>query len=147
MYNFVQVKLIWSKVDLPFKTLKSHRPSAYVILFTHAGALIKILTVYGSLYVSGKLPTYSSPKPTFCPKWEVRVNVSLGRGGEADRHARYVIKLVIICFCLWQFVMMISKLRKVFWARGRRAGRARKQLFLARGLAPTFSSPSLSNAG
>ena len=38
MYNFVQVKLIWSKVDLPFKILKSHRTSAYVILFTHARA-------------------------------------------------------------------------------------------------------------
>ena len=27
-----------------------------------------------------KLPTYPSPKPTFCPKWEVRVNVCLGEG-------------------------------------------------------------------
>ena len=34
----------------------------------------------GSLYVSGKLPTYSSLKPTFCPKWEVSVNVGLGEG-------------------------------------------------------------------
>ena len=25
----------------------------------------------GSLYVPGKLPTYPSPKPTFCPKSEV----------------------------------------------------------------------------
>ena len=24
--------------------------------------------------VSGNLPTYPSPKPTFCPKWEVSVN-------------------------------------------------------------------------
>ena len=30
--------------------------------------------------VSRKLPTYPSPKPTFCPKWEVSVNVSLGEG-------------------------------------------------------------------
>ena len=30
--------------------------------------------------VSGKLPTYPSPKPSFCPKWEVSVNVSLGEG-------------------------------------------------------------------
>ena len=29
----------------------------------------------GSLYVYGKLPTYPSPKPTFCPKWEVSVDV------------------------------------------------------------------------
>ena len=34
----------------------------------------------GSLHVSGKLPTYPSPKPTFCPKWEVSVNVGLGEG-------------------------------------------------------------------
>ena len=26
-------------------------------------------------YVSGKLPTYPSPKPTFCPEWKVSVNV------------------------------------------------------------------------
>ena len=26
-----------------------------------------------SLYVSGKLPTYPSPKPTFCSKWEVSI--------------------------------------------------------------------------
>ena len=35
---------------------------------------------YGSIQVSGKLPTYPSPKPSFCPKWEVSVNVSLGEG-------------------------------------------------------------------
>ena len=34
----------------------------------------------GSLYVSGKLPTYPSPKPTFFPKCEVSVNVGLGEG-------------------------------------------------------------------
>ena len=34
----------------------------------------------GSLYVSGKLPSYPSPKPTFCPMWEISVNVSLGEG-------------------------------------------------------------------
>ena len=32
----------------------------------------------GLLYVSGKLPTYSSPKPTFYPKGEISVNVGLG---------------------------------------------------------------------
>ena len=35
---------------------------------------------YGSLYVFGNLPTYPSPKPTFCPKWEVSANVGLGEG-------------------------------------------------------------------
>ena len=34
---------------------------------------------FGSIKkVSGKLPTYPSPKPSFCPKREVSVNVSLG---------------------------------------------------------------------
>ena len=33
-----------------------------------------------SLYISVKLPTYPSPKPTFWLKWEVSVNVSLGEG-------------------------------------------------------------------
>jgi len=28
----------------------------------------------------GKLPTYPSPKPTFCPKSEVSVNVDSGEG-------------------------------------------------------------------
>ena len=32
----------------------------------------------GLLYVSGKLPNYPSPKPTFWPKWEVSVYVGLG---------------------------------------------------------------------
>ena len=36
--------------------------------------------VKGSLYVSGKLPTYPSSKPTFCLKWEVSVNAGLGEG-------------------------------------------------------------------
>ena len=31
-------------------------------------------------FVSGKLPTYPFPRPTFCPKWEVSVNVGLGEG-------------------------------------------------------------------
>ena len=34
----------------------------------------------GSLYVSGKLPTYPSLKATFCSKWEVSVNVGLREG-------------------------------------------------------------------
>ena len=33
-----------------------------------------------SLYVSGKLPTYPSPKPTFWPKWALSVNVGLVEG-------------------------------------------------------------------
>ena len=30
--------------------------------------------------LSGKLPTYPSPKTTFCPKWEESINVGLGDG-------------------------------------------------------------------
>ena len=33
-----------------------------------------------SSYVSGKLPTYPSPKPSLCPKFEVSVNAGLGEG-------------------------------------------------------------------
>ena len=35
---------------------------------------------YGWLVVSGKLPTYPSPKPTFLPKWDANVNGELGEG-------------------------------------------------------------------
>ena len=42
---------------------------------------VQSLTVKGSSSVSGKLPTYPSPKPTFCPKWELSVNVGLGKRG------------------------------------------------------------------
>ena len=35
---------------------------------------------FESLHVSGKLPTYAFPKPTFCSTWEVSVSVGLGEG-------------------------------------------------------------------
>ena len=35
---------------------------------------------FSSIWVSGKLPTYPSPNPTFWPKWEVNVNIELGEG-------------------------------------------------------------------
>ena len=34
-------------------------------------------TLFGTLYVCGKLPTYPSLKPKFYPKWEVIVNRDL----------------------------------------------------------------------
>ena len=42
---------------------------------------------FSRLYVSGKLPTYPSPKPTFCPKREESVNVGLkgGVGGPVSQ--------------------------------------------------------------
>ena len=33
---------------------------------------------------SEKLPTYPSPKPTICPKWEASLNVSLVEGYEGS---------------------------------------------------------------
>ena len=54
---------------------------------THVSSLAKaneqhdgVVRMVGSLYASEKLPTHPSPKPTFCPKWEVSVNVGLGEG-------------------------------------------------------------------
>ena len=53
--------------------------SAIIVLclVTPAFCYIKIL---GSMYVSGKLPTYPSPNLTFCPTHEVSVNARLGEG-------------------------------------------------------------------
>ena len=67
-----------------------------------------------SLYVSGKLPTYPSLKPTFCPKWEVNVNVGLGKLGhtncfvEADgllRSGHYV-NVAAACSCFYRFCFL-----------------------------------------
>ena len=44
----------------------------------------------GPLYVSGKLPTYPSPDPTFCPKGKVRVNVGLWEGDSKVTQGRRV---------------------------------------------------------
>ena len=35
---------------------------------------------FQSIHPSGKLPTYPSPNPTFCPKWDTNVNVESGEG-------------------------------------------------------------------
>ena len=48
--------------------------------FRDYGFGLPYLGHFRSLYVSGKLPTYRSPKPTFCPKWKISVNVGLGEG-------------------------------------------------------------------
>ena len=68
-------KLTKNRVDqeTPKKTKNSK-------MVSNLGVVSFILKGFGSLYVSGKLPTYPSPKPIFCPKWEVSVNVELGKG-------------------------------------------------------------------
>ena len=38
------------------------------------------LAVYQVWALQNTLPTYPSPKPTFCPNWEVSDNVDLGEG-------------------------------------------------------------------
>ena len=53
---------------------------------------------FGSLYVSGKLLTYPSPKPTFPPKWEVSVNVGLGEGKWAVSQKRIVIQFFQVLY-------------------------------------------------
>ena len=54
----------------------------------------------GLLYVSGKLPTYPSPKSTVCSKWEVSVNVGLGEGwGGAVCQKRIMIGKLLIALC------------------------------------------------
>ena len=40
----------------------------------------RIMIHLESSYASRKLPTYPSLKPTFCPKWELSVNVGIGEG-------------------------------------------------------------------
>ena len=46
----------------------------------------------GPLYVSGKLLTYPSPDPTFCPKGKVRVNVGLWEGDSRSIRSRLMTK-------------------------------------------------------
>ena len=50
------------------------------LLCSYSYRKTKNTTALGSIQVPGKLPTYPSPKPTFCPKWEVSDNVGLGEG-------------------------------------------------------------------
>ena len=68
-------KLTKNRVDqeTPKKTKNSK-------MVSNLGVVSFSLKGFGSLYVSGKLPTYPCPKPIFCPKWEVSVNVELGKG-------------------------------------------------------------------
>ena len=56
---------------------KSNRTERELLITNMAWDNLNIFSVH---YVSGKLPIYPFPKPTFCPKWEVSVNVGLGEG-------------------------------------------------------------------
>ena len=45
-----------------------------------SGKETKPTTVKWPIKVSGKLPTYPTPNPRFCSKWQVSVNADLGEG-------------------------------------------------------------------
>lgn len=45
---------------------------------------INLIKILGNI----RLLTLPSPKPTFCPKWEVSVNVGLGKGGVGGKLPR-----------------------------------------------------------
>ena len=57
----------------------------------------------GSLYVSAKLRTYPSPKPTFCPKWEASVNVGLGEGTQLGSHCSDTCLSLFQCYFVMVF--------------------------------------------
>ena len=59
---------------LKIRTLRHESAFLFSIKKTIQQSLI------GLIWVSGKLPTYPSSTPSFCPKREVSVNVSLGKG-------------------------------------------------------------------
>ena len=59
---------------------KSHLVFISVIFQAKGTMLIIITSSTGSNKVSEKLSTFPYPKLTFCPKWEVSVNVSSGEG-------------------------------------------------------------------
>ena len=64
----------WRNTDMAFMISHTYLKLYPSLIFCSSQAYM------GPLYVSGKVPTYPSPKPTFCPKWEVSVNVGLGEG-------------------------------------------------------------------
>ena len=66
--------------------------------------------ISGSLYISGKLPTYPSPKPTFCQKWEISVNVGLrgGVGGQFPRNVQWSCMYLRVYWLSPLFVGMFS---------------------------------------
>ena len=54
--------------------------------------------LFWSLYVSRELPTYPSPKPTFCSQWEVSVNVGLYSCQFMSIVAGQYMLLLLLCF-------------------------------------------------
>ena len=65
----------------PLLSFLSQRKTT-LLLFVKFDIVLERQKYMGSILLSGKLPTYPSPKPSFCPKWKVSVklNVSLGEG-------------------------------------------------------------------
>ena len=82
-------KYLWneSEITLPPSSL----PLPLLPYFFSLSDFLPLSTIWtpwkgGSLYVSGKLPPYPSPKPTFCPKWQESVNVGLGFAAASEPH-------------------------------------------------------------
>ena len=73
------------------KVQSIHRSSCISKWFVRKHTLILL----GSMYISGKLTNYPSPRPTFCPKWEVKVNVRLGEGSVISFPETYIDLIVI----------------------------------------------------
>ena len=69
-----------SRTWLFFFSQKCHLVFISVIFQAKGTMPIIITSSTGPNKVSEKLSTYPFPKLTFCPKWEVSVNVSLGKG-------------------------------------------------------------------
>ena len=64
----------WRNTDMAFMISHTYLKLYPSLIFCSSQAYM------GPLYVSGKVPTYPSPKPTFYPKWQLSVNVGLGEG-------------------------------------------------------------------
>ena len=65
--------------------------------------IAKVTRNFGSLYVSGNLPTYPSPMTTFCPNWEVSVHVV---GGQIPRNEQR--SLIRNFFCNVKLLLVIK---------------------------------------
>ena len=66
------------------------RGRLFLSLYLFFSVPLKVVSSLRSLYVSGKLPTYPSPKPTLALTSQLRQNVGLGGGGVGGQFPRSV---------------------------------------------------------